>query len=275
MPDARVVTIAVATESDPVTTHFQLQFSTDGSSWTPYHTSSTSPSSPEDLTVALLSSGVYTLDGVNAPAGNQEAASREGNWYRLRLKSAGGYGNWSAGFKAAAEPDDDGPLSDVAQLRLDFASARIALDFETEAEADAFLGTALTDAMDELRDQEAIDDLYTGTRTNAQGRLLARGERFLALALLLERAATMKATGTHAPLLVEDSESVWSLADRYRERAAGVLARLSSETTATPFALPAAGSTTFTRLSAARDPLERLDLLDEARDNLAAADLGE
>lgn len=101
MPDAQLVLIHIA-DLDPTATHFNLRFSTDGTTWTDYSTSSATPSSPEDLSVALLdASDNYLLDGVNSPAGNMAAASYAGNWYEGRLKGADGYGNWSTRFNVA------------------------------------------------------------------------------------------------------------------------------------------------------------------------------
>ena len=99
MPTARIVLITVPTAAS--TTHFNLRYSTNADDWTDYYTTG---STLEDLAVAVLSSGVYTLDGLNSPTGNKAAASYLGNFYQIRLKSAGGYGNWSEPFRVSAYP---------------------------------------------------------------------------------------------------------------------------------------------------------------------------
>lgn len=103
MAGERVLKIRVVPEVG--VTHFNVEFSADALTWTPYSTASASPVTPEDLAVGLLdASSDYTLDGVNAPAGNEAAASIAGNWYHVRLKNAGGYGNYSSPFKIAEYP---------------------------------------------------------------------------------------------------------------------------------------------------------------------------
>lgn len=211
MAVARFLTIEVGAEDD--STHFNLQYSADGRTWLDYSTASSSPTSPEDLDVGELVAGVYTLDGINSPTGNAAVASQEGNWFRHRLKSAGGYGNWSAPFAPVAEGDADGPLADVADLIDEFGL--LPLPFSVDEENDRhkrLLGRALTDAMDQHRLSETIDALYTGTRTDAQGRVLARAERLRAASLALRRPAILKALGMHEPLLQEESEAILALA---------------------------------------------------------------
>ena len=98
MAVARIVLFTVPTETSPATTHFNIRYNTDGgTTWTDLN-----DGGGTDYAVALLSSGVYTLDGINSPTGNEAAASYAGNWYQLRLKSSGGYGNWSDSFKIGA-----------------------------------------------------------------------------------------------------------------------------------------------------------------------------
>ena len=98
MATARIVLFTVTVETSPATTHFNIRYNTDGgTTWTDLN-----DGAGADIAVSALSSGVFTLDGINSPAGNEAAASYAGNWYQLRLKSSGGYGNWSDSFKVGA-----------------------------------------------------------------------------------------------------------------------------------------------------------------------------
>ena len=95
MAVARIVEFTVPVETSPATTYFNIRYNTDGgTTWTDLN-----DGGGVDISVSALSSGIYTLDGINSPSGNEAAASYAGNWYQLRLKSASGYGNWSDSFK--------------------------------------------------------------------------------------------------------------------------------------------------------------------------------
>lgn len=94
MAGERILTFNVPTASS--TTHFQIEYSADRSTWTKVKVAAAT-----DLAVALLSDRKYTLDGINTvddDDNNRQAASRPPSWYRLRLKSASGYGNWRDPF---------------------------------------------------------------------------------------------------------------------------------------------------------------------------------
>lgn len=274
MAVARIVLITVPVETSPVTTHFQIQYNTDGgATWTAYN-----PGAGADISVSTLSSGVYTLDGINSPTGNTAAASYAGNWYQLRLKSSGGYGNWSDAFKIEDEPDDDGPLADISDVWEEFAvladqtGVSNGWAYTSEEIRDRIISRLLTDAMDEMRADSSVDTLYTGTRTSAQGRALAQIERLLAVSKALNRPMTMKALGIHEPVLMEDSDSLRELSTYFRDQAYDLLSRLLSGTSTRPFAMPSVGSSTYTRTSSDRSPSERISLIDE-RDDIAADDL--
>src|SRR5688572_3443324 len=159
MATARIVALQVAPAAlitSEVWTHFNLQHRVTGATtWTDFFTSG---ATLEDLAVALLTSGVYTLDGVNSPAGNEALASQAGTEYRSRGKTAGGYGNWSEPFKAANEPETDGPLGDIHRLERDMADITTMLGFPDQESADQFLAGCLNDASDEVREIDALDD---------------------------------------------------------------------------------------------------------------------
>lgn len=249
MSSARVLSITVPVEVSPATTFFQIRFNVDGSvTWTGYDPGNASPSQPADINVSTLSAGVYLLDGVNGLGGNQAAASYAGNWYQLRLKSAGGYGDWSAPFKIVDEPDTAGPLADVAALLSDFADLKIALDFATQEQADEYAGGLLNDAMDALRVEPVLDTLYTGAATTAaQFRRIARAERYQAMSIALEKAMTMKALGMQAPLLMEDSSRLEELSVYFQGKVNGLLVVFETGDAAAPmiFARPAVSSGTY------------------------------
>lgn len=285
MPEARLVDIAITVEASPATTAFNIRFSDDaGETWTHYDPASATPVAAADILVATLSAGVCTINGINTPTGNAAAASAEGNWYAYRLKSASGYGNWSVPFKAAAEPETDGPLADIADVIEDFSviadgepntGALSGWAYANNPARDRALGRLLTDAMDEMRARSGIDALYTGaSTTNGQRRALARAERYWAVADALVRPATMKALGIHEPLLMEDGTDIREHSDWLRSRATEIIDTLLGDATpgATPaFAMPAVSSSTFTPLAGDRGPLDRMLLQDE-RDLVSAWD---
>lgn len=90
MSTARIIDLTITTTA--ATTAWNLQYSTDRITWSDFYTTG---SALEDLSTSLLTSSVYTLDGINSPTGTKAAASYLGNWYRYRLKTTGGYGNYS------------------------------------------------------------------------------------------------------------------------------------------------------------------------------------
>lgn len=269
--DARIIRLTI---SPPATaTHFQIGFSADrGATWTPFDPAAAAPSAYADIAVASLSSGVYTLDGINSPAGNQAAASRAGNLYRYRLKTAGAYGNWSHPFGAVEDTDTYGPLADPEDVLQETGLRRESLALAWP-EVERLLMQLLTDAMDEHRLDAEIDGLYTGTRTAAQERLLARAERCRAASLLLGRPAVLRALGDHPPLLMEDSADLTALADRLAAEADALVRKVAagSATETVPFALPRVGAGTFTFTSADRTPADRMALQDES-DGISAWD---
>ena len=229
MPTTRVLTFAVPIGASD--THFNVQFrATAAATWTNYSTASATPTDPFDLAVALLDADEnYTLDGINSPSGNEETASSAGNEYRHRLKSAGGYSNWSPVFRVGDEPDSDGPRADLAQIIQEFALIGVEFDLDAGEEVDALLSRILTEEMDRLRVTETIGTLYTGgAATSAQVRLLGVAERYGTVAALLESSAALKAMGLHAPLLVEDSESVLAVAEYYRGKAKEIVKLLEA-----------------------------------------------
>lgn len=195
-------------------TEFNIRFRQTGApTWTDYYTTG---STLEDLSSALLDGDVYTLDGINGPTGNMAAASYGGNEYQARRKTAGGYGNWSAPAAVEWSPVSDGPLANPAGLLRDFLDLKAALDFPSQEEAHAYAAGLLADASDEVRGYPGVDAVYTGGPTALQTRQLARIERYMATALALEKAAVQRATGTHAPLLFEESADLQALAEYFR-----------------------------------------------------------
>lgn len=236
MPEARIAELQLNPEAD--WTHINLWFSTDrGVTWQEFYTTG---SSLEDLPVSVLENGVLTVDGVNSPAGTEAAASYAGNIYRHRGKTAAGYGNKGKPFKALDEEDDYGPLADGWRLLQDFADIKVGLDFADDAETDAYVAGLLIDAMDELRGDAEIDALYTGSHTTAQGRVLARAERYLAMSLAFEKAMAMRALGQHPPLLMEPSADLQDRAEYYAGKAETQMLRLKSGTNSRRLARPMA-----------------------------------
>lgn len=215
MPTPRIVSLNIETEDD--STHFNLRYSTNGSTWSDFYTTG---SALEDLSVSALTDGVYALDGLNnAPTGVEIAASNAGNWFTYRLKNAGGYGNWSVPFKALPEPDSYGPLANAAELLQDFKD--LGFEFDMDAEAlDTYLGRLLTCAMDYIRITPDAQALYVSDDlTAAQRRYLGQAERYLATAQCLESTAALKAMGLQAPLLVEDSQNCLATAKYFSDKA--------------------------------------------------------
>jgi hypothetical protein len=213
MATARIVELTL----DPPagTTHFNIRFKVpSASSWTDFFTTG---ATLEDLAVGLLVSNVYTLNGVNTPAGNAAIASEAGTRYEVRYKATSTYGNWSDPLGVTFKPDDDGPLADVAALQDDFLDYKIALDFSTQEDADRQAGRWLNDAMRFVRMRPAFDTLYTGSRTQAQADGLRLLERRLAMWTALRQAARMKALGMHAPLLMEESVDILAVATDLKE----------------------------------------------------------
>jgi hypothetical protein len=223
MATARIISLNPG-DLDADATHFQLLYSADQTTWTTYN-----PGSADVAVSELDADGLYLLDGINSPAGNAAAASYAGNWYRTRQKTAGGYGNWSSPFKVGYEPDDLGPVADVADLLADFVDWKIALDFRSQEEADAYLSAQLTRAMDRLRMDEDIDALYSGSPTAAQLRRLSIAERYQALANIIEKLMVQRATGMHAPLEVEQSVDLERLAEYFNTRVRVLMGELETE----------------------------------------------
>lgn len=249
--DPRLILIYVPTEAG--TTHFQLQFSRDrGGTWAGFDPVTANPASAADVAVGDLDADSnYLLDGVNSPAGNKLDASRAGNRYRLRLKNVSGYGNWSDSFMVGEEPDDDGPLCDPLDV-LDEAGLRRESVALTEAELGSLLARLCTDAMDAHRLDTRIDALYTGTRTAALERLLARAERLHAAAMLLRRPELLRVLGDHPPLLMEDSEEIAAAAERLMAQARALLTAVAEGATDAAYAgvrmsFTADDARTFTR----------------------------
>jgi hypothetical protein len=101
MADPRILTFNIPKTS--ATTHFNIQFSNDQTTWNYLRVGGAT-----DLAVALLTARTYVLDGVNATDdadNNKQAASTPPLWYRVRLKATTAYGQWSEPF-VFPSPDD-------------------------------------------------------------------------------------------------------------------------------------------------------------------------
>lgn len=220
---ARILTITVPATVE--TTFWGLRFRVTGeSTWTDYN-----PGSVDIAVPAIDADGLYlyTLDGINSPAGNEATASEAGNEYSIRLKTSGGYGGWSDPFKASWEPDSVGPFSDAAELQEEFMDYVVALDFSDQESADRFFARCLTDAMDYLRGFAQVDALYLGTPTDSQFRRLRLLERRYAVIAGLKKAARMKALGMQAPLLMEESADILAVARDLKEELDGLIPDLT------------------------------------------------
>jgi hypothetical protein len=229
MAGERRVTFRIETESGGEA--FNLFFrSQDRDPWTGLHTTDATPAAPEDLPVSLALGGVYRLDGVNGPTGNMAAASRGGNAYQVRLKTAGGYGNWSPIFAVEYSPDVAGPLANVQDLIDEFGANRIVFKQPENAGLHRLLGKLLTYGMDRLRLDSGIRSLYeSATRTDSESRMLGYLECLFAIVRALRHhLAPLKALGAHAPLWQEDSSNIRALATDIETEAKELLAEFEA-----------------------------------------------
>src|SRR5688500_1781822 len=96
MATARIITLKDIPVDAGETTHFHVQARLTGaSSWTDYYATGAGPAI-QDIDVADLdANNDYLIDGVNTPTGNKATVSQAGWEYRIRLKDAGGYSNYS------------------------------------------------------------------------------------------------------------------------------------------------------------------------------------
>lgn len=258
MANERRVSFEIATDADD--THFNIFYrSVDQDDWIGLYTTALPPaeSAPEDLPKSLITSGVFFLDGINGPTGNMAAASRAGNQYRLRLRTSGGYGNSSPVFAVEYSPDTDGPLADVYDIIQLFRFRTTVFRYRENPEFHAFLAEHQVQAMDFIRLTAGIDELYTGSRTSREARVLRRVEMLYAAAAAVRQAAFLKVHGIHAPLMAEDSERALALAAAWQTEGDLVLASLKRVLGITdPVAgLPALGVGSLTPVS----PGEYLD----------------
>jgi hypothetical protein len=126
--------------------------------------------------------------------------------------------------------------------------------------------------MDEIRLDAGLSGLYTGTRTAAQGRVLARAEETIAAWLALTRPAVLRALGLHAPLDQETSTEIRELAASLRDDADRLLTLVGGtvETAETVGgALPLLITGTFEPGTLTIPPSEKLWNLDERDDRPA------
>lgn len=131
---------------------------------------------------------------------------------------------------------------------------------------------------DIIPDAEAEAALAVGESVYDSANLSARQARGLAgavcwraAALALLSPALQKVTGTQEPLLMEDAGDITDLVDWLAAKARRLESAVVSGRETTPFALPAASSSTFTPTDSDRTPADKYALLDE-RDNISADD---
>jgi hypothetical protein len=173
------------------------------------------------------------------------------------------------------------PFASVEELQAEFGLIGLAFAWDTDEERLVqALAAKLTEAMDEVRIfHTGIEGLYVdaaGTRTPAQGRILARVEKLLAAAEILRRPQVMRLTGTHEPLMMEESGEFSDLIESYLATAKELLGNLSESVTpgttgGAVFARPAFLASTFVVSAADRTPAER-NLLTNELDNVSAWD---
>jgi len=107
--------------------------------------------------------------------------------------------------------------------------------------------------------------------TARQARMLSRATAYRTAALALDVPWLQVATGTQEPLLM-DPDEIENVQAALLARAQGLEALVTSGTEQRPFAMPAFGSSTFTRSASDRTPSERNALLNES-DDVAADDV--
>lgn len=115
----------------------------------------------------------------------------------------------------------------------------------------------------------------SGSLTSRQAAALTFAVAYRTAALWLRYAATQKVTGTHEPLLMEDTDEIIAAAEAM-EKSAESLESLAGSGVASsedaPFAGFSASSSGFTRESDDRSPSEK-NLLTDERDDIASSDL--
>jgi hypothetical protein len=213
---AQIISITLGTPPGGVSA-WNLQFSADdGVTWTPYSTSSATPSAPEDLAISLLASGVYLLDGINSPTGNMAAASAAGLLYEARWKNAAGYGNWGVAFGVAAavvEPTATTYSAPTAELIRRRTGVNPDIDGLSLPDFDAALLELLPDAevRTALAVTPAVFDAPALTARQVAALQIAVSKR--AGADYLRRIASKVVSGTETQILVEDAEAWRAQAD--------------------------------------------------------------
>lgn len=166
------------------------------------------------------------------------------------------------------------PLVSAKELQEEFGILELGFSMEDEPERlKTFLDAKLQDAEDEIGNTapSLLNLLTSSTRTAAQTRILIRAQKLLAMSMVLERPEVLKVLGTHEPLAMEESGNMADLADRFWNRASGLIGNLrdalaSAPISATPFARPVFRAGTFTPSITDRPPSARNSLLDETDD---------
>lgn len=145
----------------------------------------------------------------------------------------------------------------------------------TDGELETALEGSVTDGEDATFGR--IGDAYeTATLTDRQARNLQRAVSVRTTVVYLRQLLFEKASGTHQPLLMEDTEAIRAMIDDFElvaEQLEGLVQGAGQAVDTEPaFALPVATSSTYERLSTDRSPFDRNELIDE-RDGIAADDL--
>lgn len=118
------------------------------------------------------------------------------------------------------------------------------------------------------------EDAFDGDGwTQRQAGLLRRAVAYLIGGAALTSPEVQKVTGSHSPLRMEDAREIADASERLRNRGLELVnLAFTGIQASTPFAMPAAVSSTFTSTSSDRTPSEREALQDE-RDDIGSWDL--
>lgn len=143
---------------------------------------------------------------------------------------------------------------------------------QTDAELTAYLKRLLRPAEASIAVQVGADTFRGSSLTNDQVLMLQQAVAFGVAWRALFRLKTQKLSGSHAPLLVEDSEALDEAIRDYKTQEQEFAALVTTGSINTPFAMPAVSSSTFSYTSGTdRTPSERNAALDE-RDDLSSHD---
>lgn len=148
---------------------------------------------------------------------------------------------------------------------------RYAEGFDDNSQFYASIAEFIADAEAETA-MAVTEAVYTSSSLSAyQVRALAVAVSCRAAAGWLLSPAIRKLTGTHEPLLVEDSEEFAAVIDGLYARARRLETQVTAGTENPPFALPVVAASTFTYGEGDRLPYGRLLLTDES-DGISAWD---